>query len=160
KGPTAAEAKQDIRTQIPRATRLRGVTVGGGVATVDLTRPFVEGTDEISLVARLTQLVWTATAIPGVTGIRLWIQGRQASSAGQGVSVAGTLTRKNVDPPKPELLPPTTVVPDKTGPGSAGGESTDVDPAAAGRAWVSAELGGHRPPRPVDARRGDGVPGL
>ena len=123
-GPTAAEAKQDIRSQIPQATRLHGVSVSGGVATVDLTRPYVEGTDKASLIARLAQLVWTATAIPNVTGIHVWIDGRQASSLGQGVSAAGTLTRKSVDPPRPELFPPTTVVPDETGPGSAGGEST------------------------------------
>ena len=123
-GPTAAEAKLDVRSQIPEGTRLRGVSVRGGVATVDLTRPFVEGTEKASLVARLAQLVWTATAVPNVTGVRVRIDGRQASSLGQGVSVARTLTRANVDPPRPELLPPTTVVPDETGPGSAGGEST------------------------------------
>jgi lipoprotein-anchoring transpeptidase ErfK/SrfK len=133
KGPTAAEAKQDVRSQIPRAARLSSATVGGGVATVDLTRSFVEGTDRISLVARLAQLVWTATAIQGVTGIHLHVEGRQASSLGQGVSVAGTLTRKNVDPPRPELLPPTTVVPDDTGPPSAGGESTT---------WIQQRLAG------------------
>jgi hypothetical protein len=123
-GPSTVEARQDIRSQIPEAARLRSVKMSGGVATVDLNRPFVEGTDKTSLVARLAQLVWTATAIPGVTGMHLWIDGRQASSLGQGVSVSGTLTRETVNPPRPALLPPTTVVPDEAGPGSAGGEST------------------------------------
>jgi peptidoglycan hydrolase-like protein with peptidoglycan-binding domain len=124
KGPTPAEAKLDVRTQVPSGTRLLKTSVSAGVATVDLSRPYVEGTNKASLIARLTQLVWTATAVPGVKGVRLWIDGKQASSLGQGVSVAGTLTRANVDPPKPQLLPPTTVVPDKTGPASAGGQST------------------------------------
>lgn len=124
KGPTAAEAKADIRTQVPKTTQLRRASVSGVTATIDLSRPYVEGTDKASLRARLAQLVWTATAVPGVTGVRLWIDGRAASSLGQGISVAHTLTRTNVDPPKPALLPPTTVVPDTSGPGSAAGEST------------------------------------
>jgi lipoprotein-anchoring transpeptidase ErfK/SrfK len=107
-GPTAAESKSDVRTQIPTATKLRSASVKGGVATVDLTRPFVEGTSRDSLVARLTQLVWTATAVKGVTGVRLWVDGRAAKSMGQGVSVDRILTRANVDPKQPSLLPPTS----------------------------------------------------
>jgi peptidoglycan hydrolase-like protein with peptidoglycan-binding domain len=84
----------------------------------------VEGTVKSSLTARLAQLVWTATAVPGVKGVRLSIDGKPAASLGQGISVAKVLTRDDVDPPKPAWLPPTTVVPDTTGPSSAGGEST------------------------------------
>jgi hypothetical protein len=124
KGPTATERRTDTRTQIPSGTRLRSASVKSSVATVDLTRPFVEGTDRTSLLARLVQLVWTATSVPGVTGVRLWIDGKQARSLGQGVSVDRTLTRSNLDPPKAELLPPTSVVPDKTGTGSVDGTST------------------------------------
>jgi lipoprotein-anchoring transpeptidase ErfK/SrfK len=124
KGPTAVEAKADIRTQVPKATLLRRASVSGGTATIDLSRPYVEGTNTASLRARLAQLVWTATAVPNIKAVRLSIDGRAANSLGQGISVAHTLTRTNVDAPKPALLPPTTVVPDKTGPGSAAGEST------------------------------------
>jgi len=124
KGPTAAEAKTDIRSEVPAATRLRRVTTSGGIATVDLTRPFVEGTNKASLEARLVQLVFTATAVPGVTGVRLWIDGKAARSLGQGISVDRALTRANVDPPSSSLLPPTSVVPDTTGPGSVDGVST------------------------------------
>jgi hypothetical protein len=124
KGPTAGEAKADVRSQIPTGTALRAATVSGGVATIDLTRPYVEGTDRTSLIARLVQLVWTATAVPDVTGIRLWIDGKAARSLGQGVVVDRTLTRQNVDPADPNLLPPITVVPDKTGETSMGGVTT------------------------------------
>jgi peptidoglycan hydrolase-like protein with peptidoglycan-binding domain len=124
RGPTAVESKVDIRSQVPRGTALRNVSASGGIATIDLTRPFVEGTDKGSLQARLAQLVWTATAVPGIAGVRLWIDGRAARSLGQGISVDRTLTRKNVDPPDPARLPPTTVVPDESGPGSVGGVTT------------------------------------
>jgi hypothetical protein len=123
-GPSAAEAKLDVRTQVPRATRLRRATLSARTATVDLTRPYVEGTNRASLQARLAQLVWTVTGLPGVTGVRLWIDGKAARSLGQGIAVDHTLTRANVDPPLPSQLPPTAVVPDTTGPGSAGGATT------------------------------------
>jgi Sporulation and spore germination/L,D-transpeptidase catalytic domain/Putative peptidoglycan binding domain len=124
KGPTAAEAKSDVRSQIPTGTKLRSASLKKGIATIDLTRPFVGGTNRDSLVARLTQLVFTATAVKGVTGVRLWIDGKAATSMGQGVSVDRTLTRTNVDPAQPQLLPPTTVVPDTTGPSTDNGVST------------------------------------
>ncbi len=121
RGPTAAEKKLDVRTQVPRGTALRTVTVRSGVATVDLTRAYVEGTKGDSLKARLVQLVWTATGVPGVTGVRLWIDGRAATSLGQGVMVNRLLTRSNLDPPNAAFLPPITVVPDRTGPAKIGG---------------------------------------
>jgi hypothetical protein len=124
RGPTATETKADVRTQIPKGTKLRGASLKSAVATIDLSRPYIEGTNRASLVARLAQLVWTATAVPGVSGVRLWIDGRAARSLGQGVSVDRVLTRANVDPPNAGLLPPTSVVPDKNGPGSVGGVST------------------------------------
>jgi hypothetical protein len=123
-GPTATEAKADVRTQVPRGTLLRTAKVSGNVATIDLTRPYVDGTNKASLEARLAQLVWTATAVPGVTGVRLWVDGRPANSLGQGITVDRVLTRGDVDPPEPSLLPPTTVVPDTSGPGSVGGVTT------------------------------------
>ena len=49
RGPTATEAKTDVRTQIPSGTKLRSATVKSGVATIDFTRPFVEGTNRASL---------------------------------------------------------------------------------------------------------------
>jgi hypothetical protein len=146
-GPTGAEKRSDVRTQVPAATRLRNATVKSGIATIDLSRPFVEGTNRTSLVARLTQLVWTATEVKGVTGIRLWIDGKAATSMGQGVAVDRTLTRKNVDPAQPALLPPTTVVPDQTGPSSEGGTST---------AWIQQRLVdlGYLPPSAVTGHYG------
>ena len=89
-----------------------------------LTRPYVDGTNKASLEARLAQLVWTATAVPGVTGVRLWVDGRPANSLGQGITVDRVLTCDDVDPPELSLLPPTTVVPDTSGPGSVGGVTT------------------------------------
>jgi hypothetical protein len=124
RGPTATEKKADVRSQIPAGTRLLSATVTNRTATINLARPYVDGTDRSSLSARLAQLVWTAIAVPGVKGVRLLIDGKAARSLGQGISVDRTLTRTNVDPPQPGLVPPTTLIPDNNGPGTAAGVST------------------------------------
>lgn len=43
----------------------------GRFATVELTRAFVEGTNRATLLGRVVQLVWTAPAVPGVSGVRI-----------------------------------------------------------------------------------------
>ena len=60
-GPTRAEVKRGIRTYVPAATPLRGVTVVNGVANVDLGVKFVKGRDAQSLLARLLHVVHTTT---------------------------------------------------------------------------------------------------
>ena len=143
--PTAAESRNDVRTQIPGGTKLRKASVSNGIATIDLTRTFVEGTDRASLIARLNQLVWTATAVPKVTGVRLRIDGNAARSMGQGLSVDRTMTRDNVDPPIEAKLP--TGAPDATGPTSVDGVSTK---------WIQQRLTdlGYLPPSAVSGRFG------
>ncbi len=145
RGPTAAEAKNDVRTQIPPGTKVRKVSVANGIATIDLTRSFVEGTNRTLLVARLDQLVWTATAVPKVTGVRLWIDGNAARSMGQGISVDRTMTRTNIDPPIEEKLPTGTA--DTTGPTSIKGVSTK---------WIQQRLAdlGYLPASAVSGRFG------
>lgn len=117
RGPTPLEHSQDVRTWIPRGTRLNSVRVQGGVAYVDLGRQFLSGTKIDSLRARLVEVVFTATQYPAARSMRLLIDGRQAVSMGQGISVDRRLTRVNVDRSQPSMMPPTTYVPDRTGPG-------------------------------------------
>ena len=61
KGPTAAETKAGIGTLIPKGTRLRGVSLTDGVATVDLSSQFSSGGGTLSMTNRLAQVVYTAT---------------------------------------------------------------------------------------------------
>ena len=74
-GPTAAEAKRGYETYVPQGTTINGVTVANGIATVDLGLEFVQGRDGSSLLARLSQVVHTATG-PG--------RGDEGAAAGQG----------------------------------------------------------------------------
>ena len=73
-GPTQAERRRGLRTNIPARATLRSVVVENGVATVHVSRRFAAGT-RASLHARLGQLVYTATAAEGVERVRVAIDG-------------------------------------------------------------------------------------
>ncbi len=88
-GPASAEAVSGIRSAINPRTRIRRALLANGVASVDVSEPFVqvEGEDQIAAVA---QLVFSCTALPGVERVRFLLEGRPVEvPAGD-----GTLTRR------------------------------------------------------------------
>jgi lipoprotein-anchoring transpeptidase ErfK/SrfK len=105
-GPTAAEAKRGLRTYVPTGTPLRSVTVESGVATVDFGVRFVQGRAADSLLARLSQVVHTASGPEGATKVRLRIKGGTPLGIFPGVVTAVPLTvsyleTPNLTTPKP-----------------------------------------------------------
>lgn len=74
-GPAEAEAAQGLRSAVNVQTRLLSVEVQEGIALVDLTGAFatVSGQEQILAVA---QLVFTATAVEGVLGVRFALDGQ------------------------------------------------------------------------------------
>jgi peptidoglycan hydrolase-like protein with peptidoglycan-binding domain len=112
-GPTRAERHRGFRTYVPAATRVRSVTVENGLATVDLTEPFVIGTTPESMLARLSELVHTLTGLQGTTSVQLLVNGTATAGMFPGVSTSGPITLRfletpNVPVPSPERekLPP------------------------------------------------------
>jgi peptidoglycan hydrolase-like protein with peptidoglycan-binding domain len=105
-GPTQAERAQGFSTEIPAATKFRGVVLRKGVAYVDLTRAFESGGGSASMFARLSQLVYTGTAVDGVKSVRLLLDGKRvAYIGGEGVIVDHPLTRGTFAP-KPQGATP------------------------------------------------------
>jgi peptidoglycan hydrolase-like protein with peptidoglycan-binding domain len=111
-GPTRAESGRDFRTYIPAATRVRSVTVANGLATVDLTRPFVTGANPDNMLARLSELVHTLTGRQGTTRVQLLVNGARTAGMFPGISTSNPITLRiletpNVPFPKPpeERLP-------------------------------------------------------
>ena len=105
-GPTRAEAARQFRTYVPSGTRLRSVHVANGVATVDLGEGFAAGRDAESLSARITQLVYTVTSVPGVKSVRLLVSGGVPLGLFPGYALSRPVTRAQatrpmVPPPKP-----------------------------------------------------------
>jgi hypothetical protein len=74
-GPTRAERAKGLRSAIPAGTAIREVSVSRRVVTVDLGSRFAAGRDEASLTARVGQLIRTLRSVPGVTGVRVRIEG-------------------------------------------------------------------------------------
>jgi lipoprotein-anchoring transpeptidase ErfK/SrfK len=111
-GPTAAEAKRGIRTYVPAGTPLRSVSVENGVATVDLGVKFVQGRAADSLLARLSQVVHTASGPEGATKVRLRIKGGTPLGLFPGVVTAVPLTVEYLETPNVATpKPPTTGTP-------------------------------------------------
>ncbi len=113
KGPTAAERSRDVRTAIPDGTPLRSVAQQGNVVTVDLGEKFALGTNADSLNARLTQVVLSFTAVPGVKYVRLLVKGGVPLGLFPGFPTSRPLTAKDL---RPTLPPPGAPAPGSTGP--------------------------------------------
>ena len=61
RGPTAAERRAGLTSAVPAGTRLIGLTIRDGVATIDLSRRFESGGGSLSMRARVAQVVFTLT---------------------------------------------------------------------------------------------------
>jgi spore germination protein GerM len=84
----------DYSSQWPASASVRSVSITGGVATVDLHGATVNGFDPQGNKAALQQLIWTATAFTGGTGVKLLFDGQPRTTlwASQ-LPVAGVLHR-------------------------------------------------------------------
>ncbi len=84
----------DYSSQWPASAEVTSVTVSGGVATVDLSGATVNADDPTGNAAALQQLIWTATAYTGGTGVKLLFDGKpRATLWASKLPVAGVLHR-------------------------------------------------------------------
>jgi germination protein M len=75
-GPTADERTgSGITTAIPSGTRLIGITIENGIATIDLTSQFQSGAGSHSMQLRLGQIVYTLTQFPTVSKVQFELDG-------------------------------------------------------------------------------------
>ncbi len=65
-----------MSTAIPAGTKLLGLSVAKGVATVDLSREFESGGGTASAFGRLAQVTYTLTQFPTVTSVAFEIEGQ------------------------------------------------------------------------------------
>jgi spore germination protein GerM len=109
-GPIARERAIGMSTAIPVGTTLRGLTIAGGVATVDLSGTFaVSGTvaaggGTLSTRGRLAQVVYTLTQFPSVSkGVVFRLDGRVVTVFGsQGMTLSHAQKRSDYE----SLTPP------------------------------------------------------
>lgn len=94
--------EQGVGTAIPAGTRLLGLVIDEGIATVDLTSEFESGGGSLSMTIRLAQVVFTLTQFPTVEGIRFELDGRRVDVfSGEGIVLDHPVTRKDYE----ELVP-------------------------------------------------------
>ncbi|MFL5755100.1 MAG: GerMN domain-containing protein [Chloroflexota bacterium] len=107
KGPTPAEASASprITTVVPKGTELLGITVNGGIATVDLSREFASGGGSASVVGRLAQVVYTLTQFPSVNAVKFKLDGVPVTTfGGQGVALDKPVGRADYYPQLPDIF--------------------------------------------------------
>jgi hypothetical protein len=102
KGPSARERAGGLSTAIPAGTKLRGVTITNGVATVDLSGGFGDDAGLLGAQLRLGQVVYTLTQFPGVTGVVFALDGKRVDYfTGDGLDISKPQTRAGYE----DLLP-------------------------------------------------------
>ena len=74
-GPTSDEQAAGLTSTIPAATRLLGVNLDEGLATIDLSHEFGDGGGSLSMTTRVAEIVFTATQFPNVDQVIFWIDG-------------------------------------------------------------------------------------
>lgn len=105
RGPTAAERRAGLTSAIPNGTRLRGLTIRSGLATIDLSRRFESGGGSQSMRARVAQVVFTLTRFPTVRRVAFRFDGRPVTSiGGEGVVVSPPVGRAGFEDLSPIIL--------------------------------------------------------
>jgi spore germination protein GerM len=74
-GPTADERAAGFGSAVPAGTRLLGIGIRNGIATVDLTSEYQSGGGSRSMQMRLGQVVYTLTQFPTVQKVRFRLDG-------------------------------------------------------------------------------------
>ncbi|HKG18891.1 MAG TPA: GerMN domain-containing protein [Candidatus Limnocylindrales bacterium] len=94
-GPTSKESAGRVTSAVPAGTKLLGLSIADGVATVDLSREFESGGGSASVLNRLGQVVYTLTQFPTVKLVRLEVEGEPVTVfSSEGVVIDGPLSRK------------------------------------------------------------------
>jgi hypothetical protein len=104
-GPNSAERAAGFATAIPSGSALRGVTVAGRRAEVDLSSAFTSGGGSLSMRLRVAQIVYTVVRSGAADSVRFLVDGQQVESiGGEGLIVTDVKINEFDD-----LLPPIVV---------------------------------------------------
>ena len=105
-GPTAAERSAGLSSGVPEGTRLLGIAIHDGLATVDLTSEYQSGGGALSMQTRLGQVVYTLTQFPTVQKVRFRLDGEPVNVfSSEGIVLKNPVGRSDYA----DLLPAITV---------------------------------------------------
>ncbi len=101
-GPSPAELAAGLHTSVPAGTKLLGISIKKGVATVDLTSQYQSGGGSLSMKARLAQVVYTLTQFPTVRAVLFHLDGEPVNVfSGEGIVLDHPVGRADYE----DLLP-------------------------------------------------------
>ena len=104
-GPTDDEAAGGLVNAIPAGTKLLGLTLDSGVATVDLSGAFDDGGGRASMLGRVAQVVATLTRFQGVKRVGFELDGQSVTAiGGEGVIVDPPIGRRAIEEQTPQIL--------------------------------------------------------
>lgn len=93
-GPLDAERTRGLTTAINPATMVLGAFVESEIATIDLSRDFAIGSTTQQAIVALAQIVYTATELANVTGVRFTLDGSPAQvPTGDGTTTSAPVGR-------------------------------------------------------------------
>lgn len=104
-GPSASDRASGLATAIPPATRLLGISIAGGTATVDLTGAFASGGGSASITDRLAQVTFTLTQFATVNRVVFHLDGQAVTVfSPEGVVLDHPSTRADFESITPAIL--------------------------------------------------------
>lgn len=104
-GPDPSEEEIGFSTTIPAGTELNGVTITGGVATVDLSSEFTSGGGSASMRGRVAQVVFTLTQFDTVDSVEFEVDGEPLTVlGGEGLMLDDPQTRTDWEDLSPAIL--------------------------------------------------------
>jgi hypothetical protein len=104
-GGPIADAYVQISTAIPAGTRLLGVSVRDGVATVNLSREFESGGGSASMSYRLGQVVYTLTQFSTVQSVLFQVEGKPVTAfGGEGIALDRPQSRFDYEQLLPDIF--------------------------------------------------------
>jgi germination protein M len=103
-GPGASDGA-GVSSAVPAETRLLGLSIGDGLATVDLSSEFESGGGSLSMQMRLAQVVFTLTQFPTVDRVAFRLDGEPVSVfSGEGIVLDGPVDRDDYGDLLPAIL--------------------------------------------------------
>ena len=103
-GPISGETARSISTAVPEGSKLLGISIANGVATIDLSSEFESGGGSASVQTRLGQVVYTLTQFPTVKSVLFQIEGETAEIfSGEGVVLDKPVGRADYEALLPDI---------------------------------------------------------